>query len=249
MLQVLCKLCPGPTASKTVKLQKGSSNNVFQHIKKHHPNTDLVISNASSGRQQSLSAKAGHRKSSTPTQLAIKGMFVSLQKYIKTDNKHQTITKAITSFLCDTITPIHIVDQPSWERLLNTLEPRYECPSHNFFAYTAIPKLYAELRNRLLTELGHASHHALTMDAWSSITTAPFPVITVHFITGSLELCFRVLQCVYLLEDHTGINISARVDEVLEDFGLEKSRVVSITTNAVPVNRVGRDRGYKTYGL
>lgn len=198
---------------------------MFAHLKKHHP---LSYKRA----RPDVSQSSSRSRPDVKQQPTITGLFTSLTKYKKNDHKHISLTKAVAVFLCETMTPIHVVEQPSWKRLLAKLDSRYECPSRAYFTYTAIPALYNEIRETLQAELKDAGKFALTMDAWSSITTSPFLVITVHFINRSMQLVSRCLQCVYVPEDHTAINIAARVEEVLQDFGLEKKNVVSITTDS-----------------
>lgn len=199
---------------------------MYNHLKSHHPESYEKVRPTTAINQASKS-----NSQSQFQQRTITGMFAAGTKYKRSDDRYKAITKQIT-FLCETMTPIHIVNEPSWKKLLQSLDKRYECPERTFFTYTAIPALYNQVRERLQNELIEAQAYGLTMDAWSSITTEPFLVITIHFIDKQFNLKARVLQCVYVPEDHTGVNIAQRVTEVLEDFSLDKGRVVAVTTDS-----------------
>lgn len=226
---MLCSLCAEATVK--VKLQKGNTKNMLNHLKRHHPQKYQQCRPLTKVTKPSPSCSATTSTAGSKQQ-TLSGMFASKIKYGKTHGKQKTITRDIAIFLCETMTPIHIVDQPSFRRLLHRLDPRYDCPSRNHFSYKEIPTLYNEVRETLLQDLHQVQSFALTMDAWSSITTAPFLVITVHYVDDKFNLNSRCLQCVYVPEDHTGINIASRVEEVIEDFGLKKESIVSITTDS-----------------
>lgn len=211
-----------------MKTQKGSTKNLFNHLRKHHPAEYKQLRPDI----QRCSSKGKVGQPSRSSQSTIQQMFTASTKYKRTDTQWLAITKDITIFLCETMTPISIVDKPSWLRLLKRLDRRYECPSRNHFTYNSIPSLYNELRELLQSEISESNAFSLTMDAWSSIKTEPFLVITVHFVNKEYSLISRVLQCVYMPEDHTGLNIAERVLEVLDEFHLPPSKIVSITTDA-----------------
>lgn len=195
---------------------------------KHHPDKYKTI------RPDVVSAKTGSSSTGSGRQQTITSMLQSVTKYSKKDSRWIQLTRDITIFICESMIPVNIVEYPSWQKLLSRFDKRYECPSRNYFSYTSIPALYNDVRANLQDELNSLKdcNFALTMDAWSSITKSPFLVLTIHSVNSEFQLDSRILKCVYMPEDHTGIHISERVLEVLAEFNLPASYVASITTDA-----------------
>ena len=195
---------------------------MFQHMEKHHPNEYKVI------RPTPVVCK----KKQPSNQLSLKQIIERKQKYPKSSPKHKALTRLVTRFVCSAMLPIHIVDNKDFRQLIENLDCKYDMPGRNHFRYDAIPALYNEVRSEIEKELSEASSFSLTMDAWSAITTDPFLCVTCHFVGSDFVLKSRCLTCVYVPEDHTGINIASRVEEVLEEFQLKKEELLSVTTDA-----------------
>ena len=60
--------------------------------------------------------------------------------------------------------PVATVEQDGFKKLLKTMDPRYELPSHNYFAREALPQMYTEVRQSLADRLAKVTHFALTSD-------------------------------------------------------------------------------------
>jgi len=56
------------------------------------------------------------------------------------------------------------------KKLLRTLDRRFE----TYFSQVAIPQLYVESREKVVTELKNVGNYATTTDMWSSRTTEPY---------------------------------------------------------------------------
>ncbi|XP_042609782.1 zinc finger BED domain-containing protein 4-like [Cyprinus carpio] len=85
-----------------------------------------------------------------------------------------TITKAVSYHIAKDMVPVATVEQVGFQKLLKTMDPRYELPSRNYFAREALPKLYTEIRQSLADRLADVTHFALTSDMWSSRTCEPY---------------------------------------------------------------------------
>ena len=68
-----------------------------------------------------------------------------------------------------------------------------------------------------------------TTDLWTSVAGDPLITLTCHFIDHSWELKSVCLQTHYIPEDH---DISEVLAETLQQWKLEDSRLVGITTDS-----------------
>ena len=73
-----------------------------------------------------------------------------------------------------------------------------------------------------------------TADLWSSIHVGLklYLGYTVHFIDEEQKLQSVALSTSFLLEDHTGDNITDALKETLEEWKLSSSDQVCLTTNS-----------------
>jgi len=61
---------------------------------------------------------------------------------------------------------------------------------------------------------------SLTVDAWTSKNQIPFLGISVHWISDTWELKCTTLDFCILSGPHTGVNLSERFLESLQEFGI-----------------------------
>ena len=127
--------------------------------------------------------------------------------------------------------PIYSVEKEGSVRLFHSLDSQYELPSRKYFSNVAIPKLYAQTRDVVSSEIKSAKFLAETTDMWSSYTTEPYLSYTVHFVGEDWKLESRCLQTLYLPEDHTGENIAVPLRETLESWEIDVSKQVCLTTD------------------
>ncbi|CAM4568501.1 unnamed protein product [Leuciscus chuanchicus] len=73
---------------------------------------------------------------------------------LKSD-KWCTITKAVSYHIAKDMVPVATVEQVGFKKLLKTMDPRYELPSHNYFAQEALPQMYTEVRQSLADRLAN----------------------------------------------------------------------------------------------
>ena len=99
--------------------------------------------------------------------------------------------------------PVNTVTKDGFKNLLRTLDRRFQIPSRTYFSQVAIPQLYTESREKVVTELKNVDYYATTTDMWSSRTTEPYLSLTVHFVNDNFELKSRCLQIhAYFPTDH-----------------------------------------------
>uniref|UniRef100_A0A1X7U553 HAT C-terminal dimerisation domain-containing protein n=1 Tax=Amphimedon queenslandica TaxID=400682 RepID=A0A1X7U553_AMPQE len=122
--------------------------------------------------------------------------------------------------------PIYLVDKPCLQEMISVINP----------IRLAIPCLYEDTRHNLESKLASSSTKCIvlflsTSDLWSSHTSDPFLVYTIHYIDSNWTMQTRCLKALYLPQDHTGENIEEALGLILEDWKLSSQKQVAITTD------------------
>ena len=89
--------------------------------------------------------------------------------------EHISLTQGVTYWLAKDSQPEYTVEKPGFKHMLKGFNPRYECPSRNYFSRVAIPKLFAETYGKIKhtlssSEVGYFS----ATDLWTSCARDPF---------------------------------------------------------------------------
>ena len=117
--------------------------------------------------------------------------------------------------------------------MVSHFNPCYVLPSRSYFARTAIPNLYTEVRERIEQQLAkEAVLFSATTDLWTSGSCDPYITFTVHYIDKLWQLQSHCLRTAYLVEDHTGENIKESLLDTLHEWNLCETKVVAITSDS-----------------
>lgn len=222
---VICREC-----NKQVTARGGSTTNLFHHLKQWHK---LQYEESLKLRAAEATA-ASHRqpeKAPAPKQSSLQTSFSRNVPYEKKSVKWCTITKAVSYHIAKDMVPVATVEQFGFQKLLKTMDPRYELPSRNYFAREALPQMYTEIRQSLADRLANVTHFALTSDMWSSRTCEPYMSVTVHFIQD-WEMKTACLQTSYFPQDHTGEHIAEALQDAIASWKLQEKYLVAITTDS-----------------
>ena len=68
------------------------------------------------------------------TQPTVKSFLANSAPLTPENKPHETITNAITYFLCTDNVPLNTVNKPGFEKLLHVLEPCYKMPNETRFS-------------------------------------------------------------------------------------------------------------------
>ncbi|KAJ4933834.1 hypothetical protein JOQ06_006643 [Pogonophryne albipinna] len=126
--------------------------------------------------------------------------------------------------------PVSVVEKPGFQKLVKTLDPKYNLPGRKYFAEKALPALYVEVREKVTNQFTNVTHFSTTTDLWSSRTCEPYLSLTVHYV-DNWELKSACLQTSFFPEDHTGEIIAQGLQEALLSWNLPEARQVCITTD------------------
>ncbi len=115
--------------------------------------------------------------------------FVSCTPYERSSKMHKEITDAVMYHLCKDMVPANIVSKAGFQKMIQSLDKRYQLPSRSYFSRVAIPEMYSKCKASVELELKQVKYYATTSDMWSSRTSEPYLSLTVHFINDDFDAC------------------------------------------------------------
>ena len=204
----VCKLC-----NARVKFS-GNTTNLRSHVARHHDNVALQA----------------NVKRVDPAQQTIQE--VNFSKLPATSTRATKITQSVLSFICKDMRPLSVVENEGFRNMMTTLEPRYTIPSRQHITDIALPKLYGQVKAKVLDSLSSAERVALTCDAWTSRATESYVTLTAHHIDDQWNLKSHVLQTRAMRDSQTGEHIAALLNEAVTEWGLDGKDPVVVTDNA-----------------
>ncbi|KAL2079766.1 hypothetical protein ACEWY4_025510 [Coilia grayii] len=210
--KVVCRIC------KAEVKYSGNTTNLRNHLTRHHPDVQLMLTSETDTRQQSI-------------ETAFKN------KMPHNSPRAQNITESIALFICKDLRPYSVVENEGFSNMVEVLEPCYTIPGRKQMSESVIPRLYETLKESVTLSLQSADRVALTCDAWTSLTQDSFVTITSHFIGKQWDNISYVLQTRAMYASHTGANIAELLSEALNEWNLTNKDPVIITDNAANMVR------------
>ena len=89
---------------------------------------------------------------------------------------------AVTCCIAKEMLLIYTVEKEGFRQMLMAFDSRYQLQSRHYFSRTAIPTLYAQVRESVIRNLQQAQFYGATTDLWSSVTVEPYINFTVHYV-------------------------------------------------------------------
>lgn len=86
------------------------------------------------------------------------------------NRRHNDLTSAIINFVCEGMYPVSVVEEPTFQALLRTADPRYLPPSRIDVAMKALPQRYNQIRDAVLGEVAGVVNCGVSTDLWQSQT-------------------------------------------------------------------------------
>jgi len=150
--------------------------------------------------------------------------------------RQQQLTEAITDLVADSMLPLQLVDTQGFKKFMNIVEPRYVVPCRRTISRRLLSSV-DNIKQQCRTELeevkaaGNAIH--FTMDLWSSRAMEPIAGVRMHYFDVNFQLKVKTACYRHFGERHTGENIAAVFEEMLDSYGIEASKAgYQVTDNA-----------------
>ncbi|KAM6291674.1 zinc finger BED domain-containing protein 4 isoform 1-T2 [Porphyrio hochstetteri] len=214
--KVICMHC-GRTISRGKKPTNLGTSCLLRHLQRFHNN--VLKTDAS---ETVLS-------SSTDNHMPLSTELLGSSNFDETNDKFcdsHPVAKKITSLVAEMIAldlqPYSFVDNIGFNRLLEYLQPQYSLPSSSYFSRTAIPDMYDNVKQIIISHLKEAESGVIhfTSGIWMSNQTREYLTLTAHWVT--FESSFRPqcedYHCSALLNvsqidcDYNGISIQKQLE-------------------------------------
>ncbi|KAJ8348869.1 hypothetical protein SKAU_G00274580 [Synaphobranchus kaupii] len=176
-----------------IPTKNSMTTNLHDHLKVHHPNQAASIPP-----RESTAPSSAHKQA----QPSIIGAFSRTTKYKRDSLRWGQCTESVTRFLAKEMMAFHTVEKPSFKEMLSTFDKQYELPTRKYFSKTAMPKMYLEMRAKVMDEIKMVDFIALTTDMWSSVSMMLYMSLTVHYVKN-WKVTTRCLETSFLPDDHT----------------------------------------------
>lgn len=246
---VKCLLC-----GASVERKGGNTTNLSGHLKHHHPQEycNMKVNPSSCGQSGTSTSTAASTsntrgihamkstdRADTPKSSISKGQ-MRISHYAvapMTDKEMKSTDIALAKFITKAMTPISIVEKPSFKFFCEKLNPQYHIPSRKRFTEKIIPDLFTTVKDSILSELRKATSISFTTDIWTNVNMEAFMSLTAHFIDS--ETCS--MKCYTLAttpfpEDHTGENIVENFKDKCNEWGIQEDQIGLITTDGAANN-------------
>lgn len=205
------------TCKKGVPAKGGNTSNLLTHLRDHHPD---------------LHAEAvPHTSHSARCQPTLQEVVDKSKKYDPKSSRAQELNRAVAYYIAKDMQSLYTVEKSGFKHLIHKLDPKYSLPSRKYFTKQEIPRLYAEVMERVKAKMGEAKYFSATTDLWTSCTNHPYLSYTIHFIDNSWQLQSFCLDTIPLFQDHTGQNIAEAIKDILENWELSPDNLVATTTD------------------
>ncbi|KAJ1531317.1 hypothetical protein ONE63_000001 [Megalurothrips usitatus] len=125
--------------------------------------------------------------------------------------------------------PYNIVTNEGFKVMMGIARPGYVPMGRKALTENYIPRLYEATRAKIAEALKEASYVALAADLWTSDAGDSYMGLTAHFIGTPWALKYRGLNCRLYEESHSGVAMKDWFLEILEEWGIPKDKVTSVT--------------------
>ena len=212
----ICTLC-----KKIVPAKRSNTTNLFKHLQEHHAEVYAKIA-----------SKNNYSRPMQKRQLSLLESLEVTKPYNSNSKRAEELTLAVTKFIALDMQPFYIVERKGFREMLQMFDPKYKLPSRKHFVDVEIPKLFTEMKCKVLHCLSdHVEYFAATTDLWTSAASHPYLNFTVHFINKDWKLQCFCLDTIPLFSDHTGQNIADAIQDILLNWILESGNLLITTTD------------------
>ena len=228
--RVFCKLC------KRDYSYVGNTTNLWQHLEECHVETYREAkeeAKQASEKESSSSTTATSVSMASSDQPTIDLVIARKQPYPRNSARLKVLNDAVCYFISRDMHPYQTVNDTGFRAMLAAFDPRYVPMDRKTLATNYIPKLYDKERERICGELcsSEISSYALTTDVWTSRHNEAYTGVTVHFVAKSFQLKAYLLETVEFPVAHTGVNIAAELQLVLDNWKLPEDNLSAVTTD------------------
>ena len=139
---------------------------------------------------------------------------------------HINNAKLVTKWVITNNLPFSMVDSEAFLSIMKqATKGKYNPVSSRSLSRTRIPQLYQFISDHVKKIVDEEKLNldgvAFTTDIWTSATNVAFQPLTFHFITSQFKIKRLLVKLESFPEQHTGKNITKKVDSLIKEMHLE----------------------------
>ena len=155
---------------------------LFKHLQTCHPHIYSLTKKVSQASEEEK-AKSSASGSSSHHSKKTTEHFVAHEKYNSNSPHAKVLTKVVGYFIAKDLMATSVVQDNSFHKLLEKLDPCHQLPSKKTLSDKVIPALYNNVKDtKVFPGLNDAKFVALTSDCWTSRVNESYISIIVHFL-------------------------------------------------------------------
>lgn len=230
--RIYCRVCMSQIA------YSGNTSNLSYHLEKNHPVefSEFVKSNTDQMREAFATVFSRIKSEPSVPHVQQQPHEVALRQNVDYENRrHNDLTAAIISFVCQGLYPVSVVEEPTFKNLISTVDPGYSPPSKKDLAGKLVADLYCRTRDSVFHELATVVNCGVTTDLWQSQTqNRTYISLSLHSVNynslSGFTMIYKCLKTFEVQEDNTAENITRAMYEAFVEWGITH-KVSGATTN------------------
>lgn len=229
--RIYCRICMTQIA------YSGNTSNLSYHLEKNHPVEFCEFVKSNTEQMREAVATAYSKIKTEPMQQQCQEAILKQSPAFENINRrHNDLTSAIINFVCEGMYPVSVVEEPTFQALLRTADPRYLPPSRIDVAMKALPQRYNQIRDAVLGEVAGVVNCGVSTDLWQSQTqNRTYISLSMHSLNqnglgSGFSMSSKCLKTFEVPEDNTAENITRALYEAFVEWGITH-KVNGATTN------------------
>ncbi|RYR49487.1 hypothetical protein Ahy_A07g035995 [Arachis hypogaea] len=147
---------------------------------------------------------------------------------LKIDN--HVSREIFAAFVIDCDVPFSIVDNKKFRNWVKYISPTLGLITRNTLKEDVLKIYLREKEKFKSTLLAIPNRVCLISDLWTSITTEDYLYLTAHFVDLNWKLQSKILSFCHMPPPHTGFELSSKIFELLNEWGIETTNLISGTS-------------------
>ena len=227
-----CQLCHKNGSKRTVKANTTSRANLKSHIKLNHGSSFAQFEEMCSSNTRKRPAKTTVDEDVQPS---IAPFFQPKGAQAKSGARGDWVTQAqvddaIFKFVMETGQSFHVVEEPSFQALIKTLQPNKEVMGRKKLI-NKMQSQFDNLKAEITAALEKADYVSTTADIWSAGHRS-FMGVTVHILTDGLVRRNFAIACQRMEGRHTHDAVANVLNTILSSWGIQYKCSGMVTDNA-----------------
>ena len=170
--------------------------------------------------------------SSESIQPSIAQSFGQVEHFSAGSSRHQLLQKDLAKCLIENMLPFFLVSSSSFLKFVGHLDTRFKVGAAITYPNTIIPKEYDDIGLKEDKMLKPVEAVECTTDAWTSVATESYTILTCHFIDTEWKMQSICLQTRHCPESHTAEYVKEILKEAFQEWKLNDKVITGVIDNA-----------------